>query len=318
MNFPEDTDTQKTEGKMNVALENQAESGEFTKLLNKEGVEGEAAVVIATRQPSFSPSATPTKTPSHSPSDFPSTVPSISVIPTFVPSELPTNDPSNIPTNVPSENPTITPSITQSRKPTTIEDMRIPSSSPSTKPSLLPSVIPTIEESISPSYIPSMKPSISPSTTPSLVPSVTPSKNPSLDPSHYPSSAPIITPSITPSTSMSPSLIPSYYLVCGSSAGCGGLAPIRAFPEEKHELRCCADEYLGSGWRKNTRCNVWGESRIEGKCFHSVDYAEAVDICTRNGARLCTRQELEDNCTQGTGCYHDYDMLWTSTPFSAD
>lgn len=115
---------------------------------------------------------------------------------------------------------------------------------------------------------------------------------------------------------MSPSPLPSYYLACGSSAGCRS-GPIQAYPEEKHELRCCADENLGGGWRKNTRCNVWGESEMEGKCFHSVDYAEAVNICERNGARLCTKEELEDNCTQGTGCNHDYDMIWTSTRFPA-
>merc|ERR1719223_938780 len=78
VNFPEDTDTQETEGKINVALENKAEAGEITEILNDNGVVGEAAVVIATRQPSFSPSASPTYTPSHSPSDFPS--------PTYTPS----------------------------------------------------------------------------------------------------------------------------------------------------------------------------------------------------------------------------------------
>lgn len=317
VNMPEDTDTQQTEGKINVALEDKAESGEITEILNENGVEGEAEVTIKTRQPSFSPSVSPTQRPSHSPSAFPSTVPSISLIPTFVPSDLPTNEPSHIPTNFPSEYPSTSPTITPSHRPTSIDDMKLPSSTPSKKPSGAPSSTPSV--------IPSVKPSLSPTATPSLVPSITPSKNPSTSPtgfpsiypSYYPSSSPIIKPSMTPSTSMSPSPIPSYYIVCGSSHGCSS-GPLQAYTEEKHALRCCADEDLGGSWRKNTRCNVWGESDIEGKCFHRVDYAEAVDICERNGARLCTKEELEDNCTQGTGCNHDYSLIWTSTLFPVD
>ena len=31
------------------------------------------------------------------------------------------------------------------------------------------------------------------------------------------------------------------------------------------------------------------------------------------GARLCTKEELEGNCTRGTGCGHDGELIWSST-----
>ena len=48
-------------------------------------------------------------------------------------------------------------------------------------------------------------------------------------------------------------------------------------------------------------------------------YDEAVQICTDNGYRLCTKQELESGITVGEGCNFDYRYNWASdecgTPF---
>jgi hypothetical protein len=33
------------------------------------------------------------------------------------------------------------------------------------------------------------------------------------------------------------------------------------------------------------------------------------------GARLYSKDEVENQCTQGPGCNFDYHTLWTSTPF---
>eukprot|EP00040_Diaphanoeca_grandis_P025821 m.143678 g.143678 ORF g.143678 m.143678 type:complete len:1176 (-) comp30330_c0_seq1:27-3554(-) len=50
----------------------------------------------------------------------------------------------------------------------------------------------------------------------------------------------------------------------------------------------------------------------ENKCSKDVTHVEAVDMCDRNGARLCTIQELQLDVTKGTGCNLDELMVWTS------
>ena len=84
---------------------------------------------------------------------------------------------------------------------------------------------------------------------------------------------------------------------------------------ELHEVRCCADSNLGSGWTKHENCNVdvWGESEINGNCEDSVDHGQAMSMCASMGGRLCTAAELLSDCTRGSGCMHDQDMIWSST-----
>ena len=43
-------------------------------------------------------------------------------------------------------------------------------------------------------------------------------------------------------------------------------------------------------------------------------YAHAVVICQAIGARLCTAAELLADETRGSGCGHDGEMTWSSTP----
>jgi len=118
--------------------------------------------------------------------------------------------------------------------------------------------------------------------------------------------------SSTPASSM-------MYLACGaSSAGCSGLTQV-AQTFEQHEVRCCSDVYLGSGWKRHVNCanagyNVWGESEINGVCKNAATYDEAHDLCLEMNSRLCTKEELLADCTRGTGCGHDADMIWSSTP----
>ena len=88
---------------------------------------------------------------------------------------------------------------------------------------------------------------------------------------------------------------------------------------EQHEVRCCSDVYLGSGWKRHVNCanagyNVWGESEINGVCKNAATYDEARDLCLEMNSRLCTKEELLADCTRGTGCGHDADMIWSSTP----
>ncbi|KAL7554912.1 hypothetical protein ACHAWF_018468 [Thalassiosira exigua] len=107
----------------------------------------------------------------------------------------------------------------------------------------------------------------------------------------------------------------SFYVVCGQndSSSCAGQS-VAALSSTGHEVRCCSDTDLGSGWRKRSGCNVWGESEIEGVCYDNETHQIATNLCEDVGARLCTRAELLANCAAGSGCAHDSDLVWSSTP----
>ena len=119
---------------------------------------------------------------------------------------------------------------------------------------------------------------------------------------------PTLSPTFTPETG-------SFYTACGSSAaGCSGQST-PADVAEKHELRCCADNQL-QYFGKHSACplDVWGASDFEnGLCHHAVTWNEGRDICEHYGGRLCTKDELLADCTRGSGCSHDHDMIWSST-----
>ena len=115
-------------------------------------------------------------------------------------------------------------------------------------------------------------------------------------------------PTQSPSSSPTKEVIPvsQYYTVCGSTAktaDCGG-ENTEADVEELHEVRCCVDDLNditggGDDWKKRSGCDVWGESHINKQCHSQKTFAEAVDICSSVGARLCTQAELENDCPRG-------------------
>ena len=102
---------------------------------------------------------------------------------------------------------------------------------------------------------------------------------------------------------------------CGQRGECGDYT-FCAFPFEKHSVSCCSDVDLG-GWKQ---CSVrgrtvYGERDASGlSCTHGATLARAQSTCERIGARLCTLEELEADCTADTGCLYDYQTVWTSTP----
>ena len=60
---------------------------------------------------------------------------------------------------------------------------------------------------------------------------------------------------------------------------------------------------------------LWADSSggLMGGCKHSFTWNEANAYCTAQGMRLCTAPEMKADCTRGTGCNHDNDLIWTST-----
>jgi hypothetical protein len=90
---------------------------------------------------------------------------------------------------------------------------------------------------------------------------------------------------------------------------------------EPHEVRCCADRPIPGYYNKTGRgrCNlrVFADSSFDAGsglgCLSNRNYVEASAVCAADGARLCTETEISRDCTAGTGCQHDHDLIWTST-----
>lgn len=94
------------------------------------------------------------------------------------------------------------------------------------------------------------------------------------------------------------------------------------------DVRCCSDTFLSGftqyEWARQDgkttlACpGVWAESRISGFCHENVTFCEAKSICESAGARLCTRDEVLNNCARSTGCGFDHRMIWTSGVETSD
>ena len=104
--------------------------------------------------------------------------------------------------------------------------------------------------------------------------------------------------------------------------------------DPSYGVRCCADEAEfvppkerseGScealGWLNNEAgfrgsFAVCGESEVDdNQCVTTASsYTQATAICKAAKARLCTYGELVRGEERGTGCGHDNNRIWSSTP----
>ena len=118
------------------------------------------------------------------------------------------------------------------------------------------------------------------------------------------------------------------WVVCGRGVdGPGGLRSCaegdakQVHKDEKHEVRCCKEqEFNGGGW--SGRCEEYddwlkGKSKINGAC-HETTFEVAFQLCNNADGRLCTKEEIENSCTKGTGCGHDADLIWTCAEEGGD
>ena len=90
-----------------------------------------------------------------------------------------------------------------------------------------------------------------------------------------------------------------------------------AHVKENHEVRCCRDCKNGCGrsWKKKCEWynpEVRSRSKIGGQC-RTATFREAVGLCAGVGGRLCTPEEVLEECTRGTGCGFDDDLIWACT-----
>jgi len=121
-------------------------------------------------------------------------------------------------------------------------------------------------------------------------------------------------------TAVDPSVLeeePMNWLSCGRLNNCqelNGVGAVLAKHDEFHEVRCCADTWH-KDWKQNTDlgCEIWAQSELNGICYHAETLASAREICAKEDARLCTKEELMSGCTSGSGCNHDYDLIWSDT-----
>merc|ERR1711915_84004 len=172
-----------------------------------------------------------------------------------------------------------------------------------------PTPAPTTAPTTAPTPAPTDEVTSFPSTSP-------PTDSPTPAPTDEVTSSPP-TPSSTDEATPSPSASSSdgYFIVCGSKNKCE-TSHIKGLPDEFHEVRCCSDTEI-PGWAKKSFCDVWAESNLP-TCYHSATYAEAEAICSNLNARLCTKVEVSMGCTKGSGCMHDRDNVWTSTPWEEE
>ena len=162
---------------------------------------------------------------------------------------------------------------------------------------------------------PSAEPVASPTDAPSAGPTALSSDAPSPQ-SNAPTSD---APSDAPSTAPVNSPVQQHWASCGSQGKCTSETEQFYDDSTLHEVRCCSDNAI-TNWVKRPGCAVWGESMFgpAKECFHDMTYDEAQAICTGNGGRLCTKEELMADCTRGSGCSHDFDLIWSSTDGSEE
>lgn len=80
-------------------------------------------------------------------------------------------------------------------------------------------------------------------------------------------------------------------------------------------IRCCNSIQNGveQGVAHSCESVCTGNPRTQAAAQGQyTTYADAVSKCNDRGLRLCTQSELETNICQGTGCWFDEVLVWTS------
>ena len=75
------------------------------------------------------------------------------------------------------------------------------------------------------------------------------------------------------------------------------------------EIHCCTDSGACTRMDGSGAC-ISGDADAQ-----KYTYFEAKEICEAQSMRLCTREELLSDSAAGccgTGCWHDYAVVWTS------
>ncbi len=92
-------------------------------------------------------------------------------------------------------------------------------------------------------------------------------------------------------------------------------------------VRCCSDWNVGEAWEQRGSCSIWAATKNTGGgntdngnigCSGPLNFFDAVAYCKDAGERLCTSDELANDCAKETGCGYDEEMIWSSTTVRFD
>merc|ERR1712226_1013062 len=193
-----------------------------------------------------------------------------------------------------------------------------PTASPTSKTTGINTPSPTTTSTVLPTWAPTSATTLEPTSAPTLEPTLEPTSTPTPAPTPKPTPVPTLAPTLPvagqcASETDGDSTTLNYWALCGrQGAGRCSNEPDDVFAYDvPHEVRCCSD-VAKDGWTKRSGCNVWAESNF-GVCHTNKNFLEAECICEKYDARLCTKAEIEGNCSRGTGCGRDNQLVWTST-----
>ena len=105
---------------------------------------------------------------------------------------------------------------------------------------------------------------------------------------------------------------------CGNGATTETCFPHAVSDDSLHNVQCCSDtERTELDWQEKD-CSIHESGKLYGtryksNCMGPKTWAEADQICTLAGARLCTLTEFTAGCTSQLGCGYDSSYVWTST-----
>eukprot|EP00040_Diaphanoeca_grandis_P037475 m.244303 g.244303 ORF g.244303 m.244303 type:complete len:1235 (+) comp33825_c0_seq3:192-3896(+) len=124
----------------------------------------------------------------------------------------------------------------------------------------------------------------------------------------------------TPSpTTPSPTIASTCHIVLAGGPEKLSVAPIEcADDDEPHHVRCCADganPYPEGLWVYKSKCNLYTASQgMEegGGCLDPMSWGEADAYCKEVNGRLCSKEEILNDCAGGTGCALNKEQIWSS------
>ena len=108
--------------------------------------------------------------------------------------------------------------------------------------------------------------------------------------------------------------------MCGSVGACYHPYDPLQLDELRH-VRCCSDSPK-SGWVKMSDACPYAESNLLDNlntgmynvgCPKATTHQGAQKMCADAGARLCTMEELSNDCAATSGCGFDEAMVWSSS-----
>merc|ERR1712019_327253 len=169
----------------------------------------------------------------------------------------------------------------------------------------------------------------SPTTTSTVLPTSAPTPVPTSAPTPVPTSLPTPTPTLAPTSAPTQDELPiadqcasetdgdsttaKYWAMCGRKNMCANESNDVFNYDVDHDVRCCSNT-AKPGWIKRRGCSVWARSKFDGVCMRNKNFLEAECICEKYGGRLCTKEEIDRDCSARTGCRLDKELVWTSTP----